>query len=65
MSYCLNYKFTRNKRLIMLKSMQTVFFYGTLFLYSLIGLQPGMMMHWRNQALKVATNPLNKLISSV
>ena len=65
MSYCLNYKFTRNKRLIMLKSMQTVFFYGTLFLYSLIGLQSGMMMQLRNQALKVATNPLNKLISSV
>ena len=64
-SYCITYKFTKNKRQIMLKSTQTVFFqWNSLSLgYSLISLQPGMMMPRRNQALKVVTKLLNKLIS--
>ena len=49
----------------MLKSTQTVFFqWNSLSLgYSLISLQPGMMMSRRNQALKVVTKLLNELIS--
>ena len=64
-SYCITYKFTKDKRQIMLKSTQTVFFqWNSLSLgYSLISLQPGMMMPRRNQALKVVTKLLNKLIS--
>ena len=49
----------------MLKSTQTVFFqWNSLSLgYSRISLQPGMMMPRRNEALKVVTKLLNKLIS--
>ena len=64
-SYCITYKFTKNKRQIILKITQTVFFqWNSLSLgYSLISLQPCMMMPRRNQALKVVTKLLNKLIS--
>ena len=49
----------------MLKSTQTVFFqWNSLSLgYSLISLQPGMMMLRCNQALKVVTKLLNFLLN--
>ena len=61
---CMIFKFARSKRQIMLKSTQNVFFRWTSTSkgYSLISLQPCMMMQRRNQALKVATKALNKLI---